>query len=161
MTRQLIISGIVFSLLASCSSVSQSKINPLNWFGPSEPAPAGIQVLPTLAPQNGYADFVDTRQLIAAVSDVTISKTSTGAIITATGHTPSLGYFDAQLVPVSASTARDLVLEFRVRAPSSNVGTGSAKQRELIAARSISTGQLNALTSVTVHAANGARTTRR
>jgi hypothetical protein len=164
MRRQIIISGVVLSLLAGCASLSQSPVNPLNWFGPSEASPSTPQqiVRPSLAPRKGYPNFIDTRSLIANVSDVTISKTSTGAIITATGQAASTGYFDAQLVPVASETSGTLVLEFRIRAPrTQNIVLGTTKQREIVVARSISAGELSALRSVTVRAENGQRTTRR
>jgi hypothetical protein len=146
MKQMLIISGLMASLLAGCGDKSAVK---------------GQQVRQTLAPSNGYAEFVDTRLFVPAVSNISISPTTSGAIITATGLVPSLGYFDAQLVPTTQRGAADMVLEFRIRAPKSNPGTGTAKQREVTVARSISAAELATLRTVTVQTASGSRTIRR
>ena len=65
MRRQVIVSGLVLMLVTGCASIKESRINPLNWFGKSEPVTVlndgtAATVLPSLAPRKGYPNFVDT-----------------------------------------------------------------------------------------------------
>lgn len=166
MRRQVIISGVVLSLLAGCGSISQSKFNPLNWFGPSQETEVTetgerVTVLRTLAPRNGYTNFVDTRTLIPALADVQVVKSASGAIITATGLAPSLGYYDAQLVRVPSERSDQLTYEFRVRAPQTATTLGTDAQRRITAGVSLSFSEIAGIRSIIVRAANGSRVARR
>lgn len=166
MRRQVIISVLALSLLGGCARIGASKFNPLNWFGPSEEIAVTetgqrITVLPTLAPKRGYTDFQDTRTLVTALSDVSIVKSASGGIVTAVGLVPSLGYYDAQLVRIETDNPSELVLDFRVRAPKTAMAIGTAAQRRITAARSISTPNLAGIRTITVRGASGARVVRR
>jgi hypothetical protein len=166
MRRQVIISVLALSLLGGCARIGASKFNPLNWFGPSEEVARTetgqkITVLPTLAPKSGYARFQDTRPLVPSLADVSIVKSASGAIITAVGIVPSLGYYDAELVRVETGTPSELVLDFRVRAPETVTALGSQAQRRITVARSISTPDLANIRTITVRASSGARAVRR
>lgn len=166
MRRQVIISVLALSVLGGCARVSQSKLNPINWFGPSQdvaPASAGPQVniLPSLAPKRGYPDFKDTRTLVPTLDDVSIVQSASGAIVTAKATLPSLGYFDAELVRIDSGTPSELVLDFRIRAPITTTTLGSKAQRAITVARSISAADLAAISTITVRSASGARAVRR
>lgn len=166
MRRQIIISGLVLSVLTGCSGLSQSRLNPLNWFGKSQPIAhfdAGNQaiILPTLAPRNGYPVLIETRPLTPNIATLRIEKTSTGAIITASSDLPSIGYFDAELVPVGDVENGVLTLEFRLRTPTSPRQTGTAAQRRVTVARSISRIELQSISRIIVHSASGSRQVRR
>lgn len=166
MRRQVIISGLVLSLLAGCATVRESKFNPLNWFGKSEAVTVDqngqpVVVLKTLAPRKGYPAFTDTRPLAPALSDVKMVKSASGAIVTATAPLPSLGYYDAELVAVPSERADTLVFDFRLRPPSEAAPQGSAAQRHITAAKSLSTAEIAGIRTVIVKAANGARQVRR
>ena len=166
MQRQMIISVLALSLLGGCASVGASKFNPLNWFGPSQEVAQTqsgpkVTVLPTLAPRSGYADFQDTRPLVPALTEVSIVKSASGGIVTAVGSVPSLGYFDAELVRVDTGNPSELVLDFRIRAPQTGTAIGTAAQRKITVARSISAPTLAGIRTITVRGANGARVVRR
>lgn len=164
MRRQVIISGLVFTLMVGCASVRDSRLNPFNWFGGSEP----VQVqqvtpttLPTLAPRKGYPHFVDTRPLAPVISDVSVVKSASGAIVTATTTLPSTGYYDAELVRVASAQPNTLMFEYRLRPPAKAAPTGTAAQRQLTTARSLSEAEIAGVRTIIVKGANGARQVRR
>ncbi|ATG47190.1 hypothetical protein CEW89_06170 [Celeribacter ethanolicus] len=166
MRRQVIISGLVLSLLAGCATVKESRFNPLNWFGKSEPVAVdanGQQVvtIKSLAPRKGYPVFVDTRPLAPTISDVQVVQSASGAIVTATAALPSTGYFDAELVPVASERADTLVLEFRLRTPEGAAPAGTSAQRRITAARSLSFDAIAGIRTIIVKGADGARQVRR
>ena len=166
MRRQVIISVLALSLLGGCARIGASKLNPFNWFGPSEEVALSetgqeIVVLPTLAPRSGYTDFQDTRSLVPSLVDVSIVKSASGAIVTAVGRVPSLGYYDAELVRIDTQTPSELILDFRIRAPKTVTQLGTPSQRQITVARSISTPDLASIRTITVRATSGARAVRR
>ena len=166
MRRQVILSGLVVLGLSGCASFGTSKLNPLNWFGKSEAVTTTVDgtpvtVLKTLAPRKGFPEFVDTRPLVPAIADMSIARTTTGAIVTATGVVPALDYYDAQLVPVPSEDASTLTYDFRIRAPETSPGLGTEQQRRITVAYSLSFPELDGVRRIVVRGANGSRQTRR
>lgn len=168
MRAKLIASGLVLTLLGGCATISESRFNPLNWFGSSEPTPvataadgSAVIVLPTLSPRKGYPELIDTRPLAPQITDVQVVRSASGAIVTATALVPSLGYYDAQLVRAESDSASTLVFDYRLRPPQKTVGTGNAAQRRIPAAYSLSTPELAGIRTIIVRGANGARQVRR
>lgn len=166
MRRQVIISGLVLSLMAGCATVKESRFNPLNWFGKSESIAVdqngqNVTVLKTLAPRKGYPVFVDTRPLAPQIIEMQMVKSASGAIVTATAALPSTGYYDAELVAVPSESANTLVFDFRLRAPSQNAPAGTAAQRQITAAKSLSNADIAGIRTVIVRGADGARQVRR
>lgn len=166
MRRQVIISGLVLSLLAGCATVKESRFNPLNWFGKSEAVAVdengqNVTVLKTLAPRKGYPVFVDTRPLAPQISELQMVKSASGAIVTATAALPSAGYYDAELVAAPSDRADTLVFDFRLRAPSETVPALSPAQRQITAAKSLSNTEIAGIRTVIVRGADGARQVRR
>lgn len=166
MRRQVIVTGVVLSLLAGCGSFGESRFNPLNWFGKSEPVTTNaygqnVVALQTLAPRKGYPVFTDTRPLAPQVTDVKLVRSASGAIVTATSALPSLGFYDAELVPVASERTDTLVFEFRLRPPSQAAPTGTQAQRHISAAKSLSLAEITGIRTVIVVGATGARQVRR
>ncbi|SFI67544.1 hypothetical protein [Celeribacter neptunius] len=166
MRRQVIISGLVLSLLAGCATVRDSKFNPLNWFGASEPVAVDeygqqVVVLKTLAPRKGYPVFVDTRPLAPAISDVQVVKSASGAIITASAALPSTGYYDAELLRMPSDQPGVAIFEFRLRPPAEAAPTGTTAQRRITAAKSLSNAEIAGIRTIIVKGAEGARQVRR
>lgn len=162
----LITSGLCLSLLAGCATVSESRFNPLNWFGKSQSvATVDSQnqqiVLPSLAPRKGYSEFVDIRPLAPSISELSVKKSASGAIVVAGTTLPSLGYFDAQLVPVDDGNSSTLSFDFKIRPPEQAAPTGSAAQRQISVAYSLSNAELSGVRTIIVRSANGARQVRR
>ncbi|MEM5468529.1 hypothetical protein [Celeribacter marinus] len=167
MRRQVLLCGLVVLGLSGCASISSSNLNPLNWFGKSEAVTATTAdgqtavVLKSLAPRKGYPAFVDTRPLVPSVADITIARSTSGAIVTATGVVPTLGYYDAQLVPVANEAQGTLTYDFRISAPETAPALGTAQQRRITVAYSLTFPQLEGVTRIVVRGADGSRQTRR
>ena len=147
--------------LTGCATISGSRLNPLNWFGQSTEA----QVTETgelrpLTPQNRKTKIVDSRSLIATVSDLRIERTASGAIVRATGTTAVQGAFNAELVEVS-NTGSVLTYAFRVEKSSGLTGVGPQASRRIVAAKALSTADLAGIRTIRVQGANNARSAAR
>jgi hypothetical protein len=137
--------------VAGCSRVSNSWINPLNWFGSSTTVPTASvngDVRP-LVTSGQLAGPVDGRVLVTDVTGLVIEQTPDGAIIRATGIAPQQGYYNAQLV---RSSFEDGVLtyEFRAEPPPSGASGGSVVGRTLNVATTVANTTLNAVRTVRV-----------
>lgn len=104
--------------LSGCATVTQSRLNPLNWFGGSTGAVSAPASAPTgpLVPANRQAATVDLRTPVAQIAALRVDPTPSGIIVTATGLAAGPGYFNAALVPVGASGGV-LTFEMRAEAP--------------------------------------------
>jgi hypothetical protein len=134
--------------LAGCSTLSESRLNPLNWFG-SSGAPVVADGRP-LVPADAVTVVTDTRPLMT-VTRVEVARTGDGALVTATGVQPAPGHFNAQLARVGID-GTILVLRMVAEAPPAPVGG----TREIIAATAVSNATLAGLTGVRVEGAGGA-----
>jgi hypothetical protein len=142
---------VIVLTLAGCGGMRDSKLNPFNWFGRS--APAEKVALPA-AP-------ADTRALIADVLTMTVEPVPTGAIVRATGRTPTQGWWDAELVPLPVTEDGVLVLEFRTFPPVDNADVSTPRSREVTAAISLSNIKLANVRQIVVQGATNARAARR
>lgn len=151
-TRLTILALAVVIGLGGCARVSESRLNPFNWFGNSEEEPVVV----------ADVEDEDPRPRVAQITSLRIEETPTGAIVRATGLPPTQGYFDAQLVPASdAPVNGTFVFVFRAEPPSGPRRVSTVQSRELVAARAISTQELAALRVVRVEGATNALTARR
>ncbi len=147
MTRALTLFLVLTLTLAACG---QSRLNPRTWFARSAAEP-------TLGPTRAVED---RRPLVPNVTDLTIERTSTGAIVRATALMPTAGYWDAELVPENAGRPRDGVMTYRFVAarPRAAVRVDSPGPRTLTAAAVLTSYDLEVVREVAVV---GAETTRR
>ena len=155
--------GVLVLSLAGCATVRDSRLNPLNWFGTSEPvaaAPGAPLDVPPLVPEQSQVRIVDTRALIETVDTLTIAPVSGGTLVQATGTASRLGAFNAQLVPVSFD---DGVLEFafRVDYPSTTTSTGTEFARRVDVATLLSRDEIAGVRAIRVSGATSARVSRR
>ena len=141
--------------LAACSTISNSSLNPVNWFGSSTVEataaaidPATGQIRP-LVQVGGSAAPIDDRVLVPDITGLVIEQTADGAIIRATGIAPTQGYYNAHLVRVSFV---DGVLTYELRAndPVGTEPTGSVASRTLNVATSVAGATLDAVRTVRV-----------
>lgn len=144
--------------LPGCSRISDSRLNPLNWFKSSQPAAT------TLAPENGYVDVDDRRVPAAQIVSMTLHKVSGGAMLMVTGVAPTQGWWDAELVPVDAGDRPvDGVLAYRLLMAEPTPGsadaarTGDPATREITVSRFLSDVKLSDVRKLVVEGANGAR----
>lgn len=144
--------------LGGCAQVSESRLNPFNWFGKSEEGPA------TLAPRGGYVDrVIDNRALVGSVTGLEITRTQGGALVVATGLAPTPGWWDAELVAESETPAGDgtLAYAFRVAEPGAPTPAAPPPARELTAAVFLSTQSLEGVRRIVVLGATNSRAIRR
>ncbi len=138
--------------LSGCATVSDSRFNPLNWFGRSQStpvtAPAGQDLRPLVSPGELAAD-VDRRALIGSVTDLQVDPTPSGAIVTARGLAATQGFFNAELVRRGVDNGV-LTFEFRVEAPAPNTPNGTLGAREITAATNLSSRDLVGIRAITV-----------
>lgn len=158
--------------LASCGTI----LNPRNWFGRSEPAPTVEDTAEEVNPliprtRRGIAinfgkrkrDEVDTTTLITAISDVRVERVPGGAIIRATGFDPTLGTFNAKLVPENDDeVAEDGVLTYRLQRNTSGIRTNSPQSlRDVVVARHVTDSMLLGVSTIRVVARDNALQVRR
>jgi hypothetical protein len=140
-------------LLAGCG-LRDSRLNPFNWFGGSQPAQLE-PLVPTAAP--------DQRALVADVIDMQVDQLPGGAILRATGRAPTQGYWQAELVlrsgPDQDPTAP--IYDFRVFPPVTPAAVSTSQSREVTVALYLSDIDLAGVQSITVQGAANARSTRR
>lgn len=146
--RILLAFGLIFAV-AGCST----NLNPFNWFGGNK------DEISSIAPRGGYSDPVDRRPMIAQISSLSVDRTPYGVILRAHGMAPSIGYHDADLVEVADAGAGLLVFEFRAWPPQFASTTGSAHQREVVAATFLSNQTISGIRQIRVISAGNTKTT--
>ena len=143
--------------LSACATISNSRFNPLNWFGNSTAvATAPGQELRPLLPEGTQVGEIDRRGLIDSISEMRIDRTANGALVRATGEAATQGQFNAQLVPTGFANGT-LTLAFRVEVPAGAQAGGSSATRQITAARALSFDDLAGVNRVQVQAARNAR----
>jgi hypothetical protein len=150
MTKALILGLCAVLALSACNS----RLNPLNWFGRSEPVAAD-----TLVP----APAADPRDLIAEVVTLTAEPMPGGAIITATGRAATQGWWNAELVlrEGEGTDPAAPVYDFRVLPPVVAMPVSTPQSREVTVALFLSDRDLDGVGSITVQGAANARAVRR
>ena len=161
MIRATLLGTAVLMTLTGCARVAESRFNPLNWFGSSQTAPVPLDTeLRPLVPRTRTTIEVDNRPLITSVSTMSIDRTTTGAIVRATGVAPTQGFYNAELVSRGIDNGV-LTLDFRAQAPADFGADGSTRSRQISAAYILDRSELAAIRSVRVQGATDARVSRR
>jgi len=142
-------------MLAGCGNSGASNLNPFNWFG------GGSDAETVLAP-DGFP--IDPRPPIDQVTGVIVERAPGGVIIRATGLPPTLGYWNAALVPADRDLRPDgngvLAFDFLALPPPSPQPAGSPSAREIVAGYFLSNQTLRDVRSVSVRAQRNARDVR-
>jgi hypothetical protein len=151
MTRALPLILALAVALPGCARLAESRLNPLNWFGPSVPSAAQGPLVP-----EGASATYDLRQPVAQVTGMAIEPTVSGAILRATGVAPGQGWFNAQLVETGRADGV-LTYDFRVEAPAAPGGG----QQVVTVARSLDAADLAGISVIRVQGQSNAREARR
>jgi hypothetical protein len=154
MTGKALITLAVLIALAGCARVSESRLNPLNWFGRGHKVET-VVVEPSAS--------IDPRNLVAQVATLRVEQVPGGAIVRATGVAERQGYFDAQLLPVGGEVAVKGVLTyyFKVSPPITQTRVGTARSREIVVGRFVSNQTLQGVKQIRVNARTNALAARR
>jgi len=158
-------------MLTGCATVSESRFNPFNWFGSSEPDPAAMDVAAAdvnpLIPRGRASIFLDdgpevfAGRPIADVTELLVERRPGGAIIRATGQASRVGPFDVRLIPDAAdSTDTTLIYDLRALQSAGPRSTGP-RARQVTVATWMTDQDLAGIRTITVRGANNARSVRR
>ena len=137
--------------LAGCGGFRNSRLNPRNWFGRSEPRET--IVLP--------AARQDPRPLVDEVLSLSVEPMPGGAIVRARGQTPTQGWWKAELVPLPIDENGVLVYEFRLFPPAARTDVNTPQSRQVDVAIYISDVRLERVREIVVQGASNARSARR
>lgn len=161
MLRPILLGFAIVLTLAGCARISDSRLNPFNWFGDSrEAAAADPAERRPLVPEGRRVVVTDARPLVTQVTALTVDRTAAGAVVRATGLAPTQGFFNAQLVNAGVANGV-LTLDFRAQAPTGFEAVGTARSRQITAAYVIGSNDLAGIRTVRVQAAENARTSGR
>lgn len=151
MKRSLIATLILMTALSGCAGISQSRLNPFNWFGKARPAPlTQLYTAPT-----------ETRALVAQVLTLNVEPFPGGAIVRAKGLPPTQGYWEAELVAQPLDDQGRLVYEFRIFPPLTPTPAGTPYSRQVTVAASVSDIKLQGVSSIVVQGDSNALSARR
>lgn len=155
-TSRIVLCLTVLVLAAGCARVSESRLNPMNWFGGARNQQvAGGALVPP-----GYGTN-DARPYVAQVTALTIERTTSGAIIHATGITPTVGYWDAELIETPATEPGVVTYQFRMSPPYLPRELGTPEQRTVHVAATLSNLALETVRTVRVQSATNTMSVRR
>lgn len=142
----------VVVILGACSTVRESRVNPLNWFGPSQPVAAPlVEAKPV--------DLDGGRILVADVTELHVERATGGMIIRAKGVPPSQGWYKAQLVEESREGG-ELTFRFVLQPPEAGSRQGTPASREITVATFVNDFKLQGIQTVTVRGAGSGRSVR-
>lgn len=158
--------------LGACSTISESRVNPLNWFGKSRSEPvAQVESTNPLIPKGGglfsnkrTADAIYEGRPFEQVTNLTIERVPGGAIIRATGLAARQGIYAVQLTPENIEELPvDGVLTYRLEGvrPTAQTAIGAKPTREVIAARHVTDQQLAGVRRIRVEGQLNAQVARR
>ncbi len=156
MKKPLLAAVMVVLLVAGCAGIRSSRLNPFNWFGgSSRGAPAAAVVVP--------AGKVDTRVLVDTVESLSVEQVPGGAIVHATGLSPTQGWYNAALVAEDDGVPVKGVLTYRflVMPPPVATRVSTPQSRQVTVAAALSRVQLEGVRQITVTGARNSRSSRR
>jgi hypothetical protein len=151
MRIRLIFAIVALSMLTACGGFRDSRLNPKNWFGRSQPADQASIV----------AEPADKRPLVDQVLTMQVESFPGGAIVRATGLPPTQGFWDAELVALPLDESGKLVLEFHIFPPVTAAAAVNQQSREITVAYSLSNIKLEGVTQIVVQGATNARASKR
>ena len=157
MVRVISVVTLAALLLSGCARVSESRLNPFNWFGGNRGGDAQIvdpaDIRP-LVPADRVVQVVDGRPLVAQITQVDLTPTSDGIIVRASGIATAAGAYSGELTTASVGDGT-IALDFRA------FQGGGAGDGTITVARFLSFGELGNTRTITVRSASNAVTRRR
>lgn len=166
----LVISSVA---LSGCSRLQDSRLNPGNWFGKSKSTPVARPAGQTAAEANPLIPEVTSvfrRKKVEVyegtpvdqVTDLSVERTTSGAIIRVTGTSLQQGAYDVRLISNTDDKPVNGELTYRLMAVQpTNTPQGAPRQRTLNSGKFVSNHVLAETRVIRVIAARNERTTRR
>ena len=164
----LILAGTL--VLAGCGGWRDSRVNPGNWFGKSQPAPVAVStdanVNPLIPDRKTKSIFAraekeDLSVPVAQISALRVEPTPTGAIIHATAIAERQGAYKIDLRRLPNAEAGTLEYSFMVLYPEADTATGTPHSRTVQAAVTVTDQDMQGIRVIRVSGAENARETRR
>jgi hypothetical protein len=152
MRKPLLAMLVVVLTISACGRIRESRLNPFNWFGRSEPV--AVQTADPAVAQDG-------RRLVAEVTELVLDRTAGGAIVRAVGLPPTQGFWEAELVARPIDENGVLVYDFRVFPPPRGGDVSTRQSREIVVAAFLSNIRLDGITQISVQGEGNARAVRR
>lgn len=171
--RKTVASLVVLSLtLAGCSGWRDSRVNPGNWFGNSRAEARTETATPAqtnpLIPEEtsifrrGNKEEVYLGTPVDQITDLTIERTSSGAIVKATGQTLQQGAYDVRLTSDTEGEPVDGVLTLEMKAlQPTNTPQGPERVRRATAGYFLSNQDLAKVRTIRVLGERNARSSTR
>jgi hypothetical protein len=160
-------------LLSACGTFSDSRINPMTWFGGSETAPVATSETssnPLIPQKKGLFAGLRARnelyegQPLEQITDLTVEPVPGGVIVRATGLAARQGVYAVQLTPENIDELPvDGVLTYRLEGlrAEQNTGVGAIPTREVVAARAVTHQNLRGVHTIRVEGQQNAQISRR
>ncbi len=160
-------------LVTACTTVRESRMNPMNWFGPSRSRAVQVEegvnpLIParratwtidgiSLNPQEAVYEGL----LVLTVTELVVERRPGGAVIRASGIGGKSGIYDPRLIAIEAESD-EKTLTFELRAlPGMTATVGSEFARSVTAAIILTDQQLGAVRTIRVKGRDNERVTRR
>lgn len=154
MNKPLVAAFLAMMALSACSGISQSRLNPFNWFGGSQEE--------LMTPEEMVVAS-DNRTLVDQVVSFSVEPAQGGAILRATGLPPTQGFWNAELVSDTDEQPVDGVLTymFRIQQPAGFEQINTERSREVVVAKFVSDYRLAGVRSIRILGERNARTAKR
>ncbi|WP_072791642.1 hypothetical protein [Cognatishimia maritima] len=154
--------------VTSCGRVSESRLNPFNWFGRAERVETTEAEINPLIPRKRESIFDRGPEVypgtpVLVINDVKIERVSGGAIIRVLGTAQTQGAFEARLTPENDDELPvDGVLTYQLEAiQPTGFRTGPERSREINIARYRTFQDLNGVRTIRIVGAANAMQVRR
>ena len=155
-TKNLIAAVAALTVLSGCAQISESRFNPLNWFGGSS------EEATTLAGDiSKYQGPPDTSVQIAELVSMKVDRMPGGAIITAEGVAPIQGFWEPKLVVADSEDPGTITLDFRIQRPFRQHPAGAVPTRTVSAGAFLSDAKLRNVNRIIVRGASTQRVSSR
>ena len=128
MKRTLLVALCAVMVVTGCDRVSESRLNPFNWFGGARGEKRFE--LP--------AEAVDDRALAPQVLDLSVEPYSGGALVKAVAQTPDQGWWEAELVARPLDADGVLIYDLRMFPPVTETPVGPNTARQVTVAAAVS-----------------------
>lgn len=141
------------AVVAGCGDgvIGRSRFNPRNWFRRSE----------NRARRAAAEAAEEVNPLVEEVVSFVVEPIKGGAILRATGRTPTQGWWKAELVERATEEPDVLTLDFRILPPIKQTDVNTPRSREVTVAVYRSNIKLASIREIVVQGASNARASQR